>query len=78
MNDALVGFMVPYTIAVIVDGSLSIDLKLPTRFIAGTDMKIEAISPDGASYRAVALIDGRYSNVRHFACRLGIINKKER
>ena len=52
-SNSLTAFFMPYTNAVIVDGSVDMPLEVPSRFPAGTDIKINAISPDGASYGAV-------------------------
>jgi len=45
----------PYTNVIVTDGSVDVPIEIPTKFPAGVDIKVSAISPDGASYGAVAL-----------------------
>jgi hypothetical protein len=55
ISASLIGFFMPYTNAIITDGSCDIPIEAPTKFCAGTDIKVSAISPDGATYGAVTL-----------------------
>lgn len=50
-----VDFFMPYTNVVINDGSVDVPIELPTKFCEGIDIKVNAISPDGATYGAVTL-----------------------
>lgn len=48
-------FFMPYTNAIITDGSVDVPIEGPTKFCEGVDIKVDAISPDGAAYGAVTL-----------------------
>jgi hypothetical protein len=48
-------FFLGYTEVTIVDGSIDLMLEMPTYLPAGTDIKVSAISPDGATYASVVL-----------------------
>lgn len=48
-------FFMSYTNVIITDGSVDVPIECPTRFPAGVDIKVSAISPDGATYGAVTL-----------------------
>ena len=37
------------------DDSVDVPIETPTRFPEGVDIKVNAISPDGASYGAIAI-----------------------
>jgi len=50
-----ISFFMPYTNVVIVDGSVDVPILGPTRFCSGVDIKVNAISPDGATYGAITM-----------------------
>lgn len=52
-SGSLISFYMPYTNAIVCDGSVDMPLEIPSKFPAGTTLRITAISPDGASYGAV-------------------------
>ena len=52
---AKLGFFMPYTNIIITDGTCDVPIESPTVFPEGVDIKINAISPDGASYGAVTI-----------------------
>lgn len=52
-SGSTISFFMPYSNAIVCDGSIDMQLELPSRFPTGTDLRITAISPDGASYGAV-------------------------
>lgn len=50
-----VGFFIPYTNIIITDGTCDVPIESPTVFPATVDIKVNAISPDGAAYGAVTI-----------------------
>lgn len=48
-------FFIGYTEATLADGAVDIPIEIPTKLPAGTDLKVSAISPDGATYGSVVL-----------------------
>ena len=48
-------FFMDYTDVFVQDSQIQIFFQAPTRFPAGTDIKVSAISPDGMTYGAVSL-----------------------
>jgi hypothetical protein len=52
---AKIGFFMPYTNVILTDGTCDVPLESPTMFPATTDIKVNAISPDGATYGAVTI-----------------------
>lgn len=52
---ATVNFFMPYTDVMVQDGAVYVPLELPTMLPEKTDIKVSAISPDGATYGTVTL-----------------------
>lgn len=50
-----IDFFMPYTNVIITDGSVDVPIECPTKFCEGVDIKVSAISPDGAAYGAVTM-----------------------
>ena len=55
ISGTTIGFFMPYTNVIITDGTCDVPVESPTRFCAGTDIKVNAISPDGATYGACTI-----------------------
>lgn len=55
ISGSRITFFMPYTNVIIVDGSIDVPIESPTTFPEGVDIKVNAISPDGAAYGAVAM-----------------------
>lgn len=55
LSQTVVTFFIPYTNVVLTDNSVDVPIEIPTKFCEGVDIKVNAISPDGASYGAVTI-----------------------
>lgn len=55
ISGTAISFFMPYTNVVVCDNSVDVPIEIPTRFPEGVDIKVNAISPDGASYGSVAM-----------------------
>jgi len=55
ISKTVVNFYIPYTNVIITDGSVDVPIECPTKFPATTNIKINAVSPDGASYGACTI-----------------------
>jgi len=55
ISETIINFFMPYTNVIITDGTIDVPLECPTKLPATTDIKINAISPDGATYGACVL-----------------------
>lgn len=55
ISKTIVPFFFPYTNTIITDGTVDAPIEGPTMFPAGTDLKQNVISPDGAAYASITL-----------------------
>lgn len=55
INKIRTNFFIPYTNVIIVDGTCDVPIEIPTKYCEWVDIKVNAISPDGASYAAVTI-----------------------
>lgn len=55
VSNTVISFFMPYTNVIVTDGSIDVPIECPTKLPATTDIKINAISPDGATYAACVI-----------------------
>lgn len=55
ISNTIIDFFMPYTNVIVTDGTIDVPLECPTFLPATTDVKINAISPDGVTYGACVL-----------------------